>query len=210
MSDKKSSNGQKISSQVSNSQLPVEIRGWNWGAFLLNWIWGIGNDTYRAFWVFVPGVNIVMLIALGLKGNEWAWRHGEWQSAEHFKQVQRKWRNAGFIFTGIIVVFCVISVFGINALFKNSDAYKVSFAQVSDSKEVQSRIGSPLDSGFITGSITTSGPDGTASLAYPVEGPKGEAKVALYASKKLNKWTLECLVVNYKSVEEQTIIVPCD
>lgn len=210
MSDKKSSNGQKISSQVNNSQLPVEIRGWNWGAFLLNWIWGIGNDTYRAFWVFVPGVNIVMLIALGLKGNEWAWRHREWQSAEHFKQVQRKWRNAGFIFTGIIVVFCVISVFGINALFKNSDAYKVSFAQVSDSKEVQSRIGSPLDSGFIIGSITTSGPDGTASLAYPVEGPKGEAKVALYASKKLNKWTLECLVVNYKSVEEQTIIVPCD
>lgn len=32
-----------------NSVIPPEIRGWSWGAFLLNWIWGIGNSVFVAF-----------------------------------------------------------------------------------------------------------------------------------------------------------------
>jgi len=28
--------------------IPAEIDRWNWGAFLLNWIWGIGNKTFIA------------------------------------------------------------------------------------------------------------------------------------------------------------------
>jgi len=29
----------------SPAEVPDEIDRWNWGAFLLNWIWGIGNNT---------------------------------------------------------------------------------------------------------------------------------------------------------------------
>jgi hypothetical protein len=35
--------------------IPAEIRLWNWGAFLLNWIWGIGNQTYIALLALIPG-----------------------------------------------------------------------------------------------------------------------------------------------------------
>ena len=40
---------------MSNPQVPIEpkpippeIDRWNWGAFLLNWIWGVGNNTFIA------------------------------------------------------------------------------------------------------------------------------------------------------------------
>ncbi len=49
--------------------IPPEIRRWNWGAFLLNWIWGIGNQTYIALLALIPGVNLVMLFVLGAKGS---------------------------------------------------------------------------------------------------------------------------------------------
>ena len=56
--------------------IPAEIDGWNWGAFLLNWIWGIGNNTFIALQTFIPVVGLVMPFVLGAKGNRWAWRHG--------------------------------------------------------------------------------------------------------------------------------------
>ncbi|VFS51713.1 hypothetical protein [Budvicia aquatica] len=52
------------------AEIPAEIRGWNWGAFFLHWIWGIGNNTFIAFLVFIPFVNLVMPFVLGAKGNE--------------------------------------------------------------------------------------------------------------------------------------------
>lgn len=86
-----------VSGLGKDSVVPPEIKGWNWGAFLLNWIWGIGNSTYIALLMFVPLVNIFMFFILGAKGNEWAWRNRTWRDVEHFKQTQKKWRNAGLI-----------------------------------------------------------------------------------------------------------------
>lgn len=57
------------------SIVPPEIMRWNWGAFFLNWIWGIGHSTYIALLMFVPLVNVVMPFVLGAKGSEWAWRN---------------------------------------------------------------------------------------------------------------------------------------
>jgi len=31
--------------RLDPEQVPAEIDRWNWGAFLLNWVWGIGNNT---------------------------------------------------------------------------------------------------------------------------------------------------------------------
>jgi hypothetical protein len=36
------------SGQRERAIVPPEIRGWNWGAFFLNWIWGVVNETYIA------------------------------------------------------------------------------------------------------------------------------------------------------------------
>jgi len=198
------------SGQGKDSEIPIEIQGWNWGAFLLSWIWGIGNNTYRTFWVFFPFVNFFMIIALGLKGNEWAWRHRKWESVEHFKQVQRKWAKGGLIFIGVMLLLALVMVFGIGSIFKNSEPYKMSISHVTNSQKVMSRLGTPIETGFVSGSMQTSGPDGLANIAYSIEGPNGEATVAVKAVMDMSTWSIECLIVNYEDTNEKTILVPCN
>jgi hypothetical protein len=79
------------------ADVPAEVRGWNWGAFLLGWIWGIKNRTWVALWTFVPIVGIPVMFILGAHGSEWAWRNRQWQSVEQFKRTQRRWSWYGLI-----------------------------------------------------------------------------------------------------------------
>ncbi|MGH6676795.1 MAG: hypothetical protein ACRECE_11325, partial [Xanthobacteraceae bacterium] len=52
---------------VDPKAIPPEIDRWNWGAFLLNWIWGIGNNTFIALLTLVPFVGFVMPFVLALQ-----------------------------------------------------------------------------------------------------------------------------------------------
>lgn len=87
-------------------EIPEEIKGWNWGAAGLTWIWGISNGVWISLLVFIPIVNIFMIVILGLKGNEWAWRARQWKSVKHFKDTQRKWKPWGILF----FVFSMIGI----------------------------------------------------------------------------------------------------
>ncbi len=88
------------------AEIPNEIKGkWNWGAFLLGWIWGIGNSTWISFALFIPYVGFVMPFILGLKGNEWAWRNKQWDSIDHFQRVQKEWRKWGVIIVVALFIF---------------------------------------------------------------------------------------------------------
>lgn len=52
--------------------VPNEIKGWNWGAFMFNFIWGIGNKTYLPLLCLIPIFNIFWIFVVGFKGNTWA------------------------------------------------------------------------------------------------------------------------------------------
>jgi len=94
------------SGQGSASLLPAELSGWNWGAFFLNWIWGIANSVWIAFLVFVPLLGLVWIFVLGAKGNEWAWQHKKWDSIEHFRKTQKTWAKVGLIvFLAVIALY---------------------------------------------------------------------------------------------------------
>ena len=97
------------SGQGKDAVIPEEIRGWNWGAFLMNWIWGIGNKVWIALLCFIPFVNWVMPFVLGAKGNKWAWQSKTWNSIEHFKKTQRTWKRWG------VALLCVSLVIGVLA-----------------------------------------------------------------------------------------------
>jgi len=87
--------------------IPDGIKGWSWGAFLLNWIWAIGNKTWIGLLALVPYVGFIMAIVLGFKGREWAWKARQWESVEHFNRVQKKWSFWG---VAIVVVATVIGL----------------------------------------------------------------------------------------------------
>ena len=198
------------SGQGKESVIPPEIQGWNWGAVLLSWIWGIGSNTYRAFWVFCPVVNAFMIVYLGLKGNEWAWRHRRWESIAHFKKIQKKWVKAGLTFVSVILFFCIAVTFLILSIFKDSEPYKISMNYVTNSQEVMSRVGLPVEIGFVSGNMQTSGPEGFANISYSIEGSSGEATIAVKAIMEMSIWSIECLIVNYEGSNDTTILVPCN
>lgn len=86
---------ENASGQGKGSPVPAEIDRWNWGAFFLHWVWGVGNNTLVALLALLPGVNLVMPFVLGLHGSKWAWQNKHWESIEEFRTVQRKWAQAG-------------------------------------------------------------------------------------------------------------------
>ncbi|MEH1830006.1 MAG: serine/threonine-protein kinase [Nostoc sp.] len=80
-----------------NETVPEEILGWNWGAFLMPWLWMWPNQVWYGLFCFIPQVGCLMAIALGAKGNEWAWKSRRWRSIEQFKAHQRGWAIAGIL-----------------------------------------------------------------------------------------------------------------
>ncbi|MEO7726274.1 MAG: hypothetical protein ABIS45_03410 [Burkholderiales bacterium] len=89
----------------SSIEPPPGIKGWSWGAFLLNWIWSIGNRVWIGLLCMVPYIGLIMAIYIGFKGREMAWRARRWDSIEHFNEVQRKWT-----LWGCILVFGVMGL----------------------------------------------------------------------------------------------------
>ena len=101
------------SGQGAAATVPAEVQGLNWGAFLLSWIWGIGNSTWIALLALIPGIGIFVQFYLLFKGNELAWRAKQYDSVEAFKGTQRKWAIAGLVILVIAVVFgCLSGVIG--------------------------------------------------------------------------------------------------
>jgi len=82
---------ENTSGQGKLASVPREIQGWNWGAFLLNWLWSVDNRVWIGLLCLIPYVGIIMNIVLGVKGNEWAWQNKKWESIEHFKRTQSTW-----------------------------------------------------------------------------------------------------------------------
>lgn len=193
----------ETSSQITQS-MPPEIRGWNWGAFLLNWIWGIGNNVFISLLVFVPVVGIFMPFVLGAKGNEWAWKKNQWQGVEHFKKVQRTWAIVGAAVLVAIVIFAFAIIFAVTAALKSSDVYIDAFNIVQKSPQAVAILGEPISDGlFPSGSIRIDGPSGNASLSFSVKGPKGKATIYLEATKHFGKWNFTELSLQRKDTGEQ-------
>ena len=92
------------SGQGELATVPEEVKGWNWGAFGLTWIWGVFNGVLISLLVLIPGFVVVWAFVLGAKGNEWAWRNKKWDSIEHFRSTQRPWNIAGIVLFAISMV----------------------------------------------------------------------------------------------------------
>ena len=103
------------------------LKNWNWGAFLLSWIWGIGNKLYvlsiAGFIIqfilisTIPFLGVIFAIGfgafLGIKGNELAWnKKSPKTTKESFISIQNKWRIAGFIFLAVYIGLGLIAALG--------------------------------------------------------------------------------------------------
>lgn len=87
-----------------DTAVPFEIKHWNWGAFMFNILWGIGNKAYLPLLTLIPFFGFIWAFVCGAKGNEWAWKAGEYKSAEEFNMVQSTWNRAGLVYFIIALV----------------------------------------------------------------------------------------------------------
>lgn len=91
----------------------------NWGAFFLGWIWGIGNKSYLTFLSFatilvcwIPFIGSLAPIGLsiwfGIKGNEWAWQNKKFASVEAFHNYQKKWAIVGLVIVVLSILIMTV------------------------------------------------------------------------------------------------------
>jgi len=131
--------------------LPDGIKGWSWGALLLNWIWAIGNRTWIGLLALIPYVGFGIAIWLGFKGREMAWRNGKWESVEHFNRVQKRWSQWG---VGVMIASLVIGVLAAIAI-PAYHSYANRAVENNASEEIAAAIsggaggnGQGMDTGF--------------------------------------------------------------
>jgi hypothetical protein len=182
------------SGQGALGAVPPEIDRWNWGAFLLNWIWGLGNNTPIALLMWVPLVNVPMLFVLGIRGSAWAWRNKRWASVEHFRRVQRRWALWGAALWLLVLLAIGGMVAGLVMSFRHSQAYQLALDELRASPVVIAAVGEPVRTGLPMGRVEVHGPSGYAAMSFKVEGPKGHGTVYLEATKSLGRWRLDALV----------------
>lgn len=92
----------------NSTHVPEEVKGWNWGAFIFNVLWGIGNKTYLPLLCLIPIFNLIWMFVCGFKGNEWAWQDGDYKDIETFKAVQATWNRAGLVYFIITAAFIAL------------------------------------------------------------------------------------------------------
>lgn len=103
------SSSDENNSGMKQDTFPSGVEGWSWGAFLLSFIWGFGNNTPISVLSLVPYAGFGMNIYLGMKGRELAWKNKRWKSVEHFNRVQRLWSVCGVVlFVATIVALLTV------------------------------------------------------------------------------------------------------
>lgn len=95
---------------------PQELKRFNWGAFLLNWIWGVMHKKYITLLYFlacfIPILGpLVISIWFGIAGNKWAWNSKNWASIEEFNEVQKNWVRIWFILAGLGIIITLKVIF---------------------------------------------------------------------------------------------------
>ncbi len=189
------------------AELPPELRGFNWGAFFLNWIWGLFNNVFAALLTFVPIIGWIMPFVLGFKGNAWAWRNKRWESVEHFKRVQKRWAIAGAIVFFGSFALAGVALYSAMSFLTGSDVVSRMIDEAEADPRVEKAIGTPLDPSFWKdGAFSLSDDGGQASLSFNVTGPKGEGVLSSEAVKTDGEWEIVSLTVLVAGSGEQIVI----
>lgn len=123
--------------------------------------------------------------------------------------------NRGKVGIGMLVtmslflLFVVPLFFGIDAMMRRSDAYKLTMNTAQASPCVASALGSPLEPGWMMeGSISESPAEGSAELSIPVRGPKGKGRLDVEAKKQRGNWRIDSLVFTHDAIRSG--IVPTE
>lgn len=114
---------------------------WNWAAFLLTFIWGVGHRVWISLIAIIPGVNIIMAVILGIKGNAWAWRANPCLDQEEFIKNEKLWLKWAVITYAIVLILAFIFVYYASGEMKRLDAMETRDSQrIANVQELVSKV----------------------------------------------------------------------
>jgi len=104
---------------------------------------------------------------------------------------------SGLTVIGLAIVAGVFFV--VVGSLKRSGAFEEAMRVANAHPVVAEKLGHPVSSGyFIGGSVSVSGPSGSASLSIPLKGPKGSGTLYVEARKQAGEWQLTLLQLKTK------------
>ena len=107
---------QNTSGDGFSAVVPEEIKGLNWGAFLIPVVWSIFNKVWLGILSLAPVVGFIMPFILLVKGNDWAWQSKHWDNVRQFKRTQKKWMYwgiAAFVAPFVLILGIGLVIFGL-------------------------------------------------------------------------------------------------
>lgn len=113
---------------------------------------------------------------------------------------QRNWKWAVPVLVGFFGLLFLAAIglffYGLVSMIGSSDvAMEAKRRAMQDARVVQA-LGQPVEPGwFIQGNQQVNGPNGTASLQIPLEGPKAEGDLYIEAVKRVGRWRYRTLTV---------------
>ena len=160
--------------------------------------------------MFVPFVNLVMPFVLGTKGYQWAWANKRWESEEQFLKNQREWTKwALIVYAATVVVTIVVIVITFGLVFgatSENAPISIGMEMIRNDSACREYLGSDIEKAFgWRGSISSSGPGGSADISFKVRGNRASARCYLKAHKETGEWRIELLVVR-NTENEQDIL----
>lgn len=111
-------------------------------------------------------------------------------------QRNTQWLVLGAVLLGLMLLalFIAAVVMIASTAMRSSDVWREAMARAQSNPALIERLGTPIEPGFFTsGSINVNGPSGSADLAIPIQGPKGEASINVVAEKRGGVWEYETL-----------------
>lgn len=104
-------------SNTKNQNAPQEVTSqkafinkWSWGGFFLPFVWALGSKLYGRgvlyfIGMFVPIVNLIMMVVVGKGGRKKAWQSGKWEDLDAFKDRQKILDIVGIaVFVGVNLI----------------------------------------------------------------------------------------------------------
>ncbi len=191
------------------AELPAEVGRLNWGAFLLNWIWGLGNGTYIALLSLLPIANFIMPFVLLFKGDKWAWQNSTWRSVEHFRSVQRNWAIAGAVVYGVGVLFVVAPIVAAVVIFSSLGPFETVKEEARTNPQIAEIVGTPVEVGWFTaGSVSQQNETGDADVNVSVSGPLASGTLRMVSTRQNGVWVVRKLVLTLDGTGQAIAITP--
>jgi hypothetical protein len=108
--------------------------------------------------------------------------------------------------TSLVVLFVIPLFFGVEAMMRASDAYKLALKTAQASPCITNALGSPLVPGWLMGGgISESSVEGSAELSIPVRGPKGKGNLDVQAKKLKGNWRIDSLAFTHGVVRSSIV-----